>query len=311
MRIGNRLGEYTLIEKLGEGGFGEVWRAEDPDRLGAFVAVKVAKEGASASSLGREGMAQQALCHPNVVRTLSSHLRHDPPYLVNEWVPGESLRQRLEQARRLWVGEALRIVRLVLRGLGVAHAVGIVHRDVKPANVLLGPGGAVKLTDFGLGRAGGGSASSIALSHGASMSLAGGVVGTFLYMSPEQLDGQTGDHRSDLYACGVMLYEMLTGSTHPVRLPVRGAPSRLSEAIDCALAVDPDDRFQSAAEMLAALDEAEDESYPWPVRSAPVRSARVPRESRTGLVVWTFIAAGAMVLFYAMIFATALWDHLA
>ncbi len=296
MRIGNRLDNYVLLDKLGEGGFGEVWRAEDREHPGGFVAVKVSARPDAAASLGREGSMQRSLQHPNIVRTLESRLEHDPPYLVNEWVQGESLRERLGRVRRMWPAEALRVLREVLHALLAAHQAGLVHRDVKPANVLLGHQGDVKLADFGLGRAGAGAAASVALSRGASLSAGGGAVGTFLYMSPEQLDGMAGDPRSDIYSCGVMLYETLTGVAHPVRLPVAGVPPGLSGVIDRALSIDPDRRFQSASEMLAALDGAEQQ----PETELLYVQARRPAP-RKGLVAWTVFAVAAMVLFYVVV----------
>ncbi len=296
MRIGNRLGDYVLVDKLGEGGFGEVWRAEDRERPGEFVAVKVSTRPDAAASLGREGRMQHSLQHPNIVRTLSSRLEHDPPYLVNEWVQGESLRDRLGRVRRMWPGEALPILRQVLHALSAAHGAGLVHRDVKPANVLLGHEGTVKLADFGLGRAGAAAAGSMALSRGASLSAERGAVGTFFYMSPEQLDGLPGDLRSDLYSCGVMLYEMLTGVAHPIRLPVAGVAPGLMDVIDRALSTDPDRRFRTAGEMLAALEGAEREPAPEVHCPRPRNSA-----PRKGLIAWTVFAVAAMVLFYVVV----------
>lgn len=254
MQIGDRLGDWVLRERLGEGGFGEVWKAEHVDHRGEFVAVKVPTGQDSAAALRREGRLQTAVAHPNIVRNLAIVLDHDPPYLLNEYISGESLRVRLQRERKLPAEEASRVLREVLDALSSVHDAGLVHRDLKPENVLLGPDGVVKVSDFGLGKVVSDAASSIALSRGPSLTEAGSVVGTYHYMSPEQMKGEAVDARSDLYACGVMLHEMLIGQAHPVRLPVPGAPPALSDVVDRALAAEPGRRYRSAAEMRRYLD---------------------------------------------------------
>lgn len=254
MQIGDRLGEWVLRERIGEGGFGEVWKAEHVDHQGQFAAVKVPKGQDGAAALRREGRLQTAVAHPNIVRNLAVDVAHDPPYLVNEYVAGESLRGRLRREGRLSPEEASRVLREVLDALSSVHDAGLVHRDLKPENVLLGPDGVVKVSDFGLGKLASDAAASIALSRAGSLSEGGGVVGTYHYMSPEQMNGGSVDARADLYACGVMLHEMLTGEAHPVRLPVPGAPPALSDVVDRALSADPDRRQKSAAAMQRAIE---------------------------------------------------------
>jgi len=241
-------------DRLGEGGFGEVWKAHNPDLPGSVVAIKVPTKGDVVAALRREGAMQHAVAHPNVVRTITINTANDPPYLVNEYVPGESLRQRLNRVKRFDPREAVEVLSQVLAALGAAHHAGLVHRDVKPENILLGPDGVVKLSDFGLGRLTESAAASVALSRGRNLTEGGGVVGTYHYMSPEQMKGGKIDFRTDLYACGVMLYEMLTGEPHPVRLPIVGAPEGLSEVVDRAMRTIAGNRFHSAQDMIAHIE---------------------------------------------------------
>lgn len=250
MRPGDHVGEYVLIERMGEGGFGEVWRAENADLPGRAVAIKIAKDPSYVAALRREAQLLHRLDHPNVVRLLTIHASAEPPYLVLEHVRGESLRQLLDRRKRLEVEPAVALLLDVLLGLQAAHGAGLVHRDVKPSNVLIGPDGRPKLADFGLGRAVRSSADSVQVSVQGTMPA---VVGTLDYMSPEQRRGEEGDVRSDLYACGVLLYEMIAGAARPVRLPMPGAPGALSKVVERVLAVDPSARFESATAMAAAL----------------------------------------------------------
>ncbi|GEM_PF-2780379 len=285
MQSGDRLGEYVLQELIGEGGFGEVWKAQTLDYPGPVVAIKIPTKPDCAAALRREGALQNVVDHPNVVRTLSVNTSNDPPYLVSEYVAGESLRRRLDRVKRMTPRDALEVLVQVLAALGAAHRAGVVHRDVKPENVLLGPDGVAKLSDFGLGRITESVASSMALSRGRSLTEGGGIVGTYHYMSPEQMKGQPVDLRSDLYSCGVMLYEMLTGEAHPIRIPVDGVSRAISGIVDQALRTDLLKRFQSATQMASALEAAvsstgvHDPLAPGGVPAQPV--GPFPRRPRT------------------------------
>ncbi len=250
MRSGDRLGEYVLSERLGEGGFGEVWKAENPDLPGRFVAVKVAKDPSFVAALRQEARLLYKLDHPNVVRVLTLNTTGDPGYLVLEHVGGESLRELLDRRKKVSAEDAAGLVLDLLAGLAAAHASGLVHRDVKPSNVLLTSDGVPKLADFGLGRAARSASASVEVSAQTSVPV---VAGTLDYMSPEQRRGEAGDARSDLYACGVLLYELMAGEPRPVRLPLKEAPARLSEVVQRALSADPASRYQTAAEMSAAI----------------------------------------------------------
>jgi Tol biopolymer transport system component/predicted Ser/Thr protein kinase len=198
---GSRLGPYEILSALGAGGMGEVYRARDP-RTGRDVAVKVA--GAQFSErFDREVRAIAALNHPNICHLYDV----GPNYLVMELVEGESLTGPLP------VDEALRICRQIAAALEEAHAKGIVHRDLKPANIRITPDGTVKVLDFGLAKVA--QADSQAIENSPTISLtntqAGLILGTAAYMSPEQARGKPVDKRADIWAFGVVLYELVTG----------------------------------------------------------------------------------------------------
>lgn len=248
-----RLGEYRLLRKLGEGGFGEVWLADSPAQ-GGPVAIKIPTLPECAEALRREGGIQHALDHPNIVRTLAVHAAETPPYLVLEYVEGASLRERLRERGKLPAQEAVAILRQVLAAVAAAHAAGLVHRDLKPENVLLTPSGTAKVADFGLGVAVQTAVVTARLTtrfHSASARAS--IEGTYDYMSPEQRRGEAAEPRTDLYSCGILLYELLTGEAYPLRFPALGVAAGLSAVIEKAVARAAADRFSSALEMDAAL----------------------------------------------------------
>src|SRR4051795_1231939 len=215
-----RISEYVLVEKIGGGSFGEVWKAHHHVWTDQLVAIKIPTDGQYVRNLQREGAAIHGLVHPNIVRAIGFDPYADPAYLTMEYVPGTSLRPLIKD-RKLTTDQAIAIMRQVLNGLEYAHNQGLVHRDVKPENILIhqraasegfGVEGLVKVTDFGLGRA----ATSTAVGsivYSASLNDAAGkeIAGTLDYMAPEQRSGSNIDRRADLYACGVVLYELLTG----------------------------------------------------------------------------------------------------
>jgi serine/threonine-protein kinase len=215
-----RVGEYVLHVRIAAGTFGEVWRARHHVWHDQVVAVKIPTDPQYLRNLQREGVAVHGLTHPNVVRALGFDPYADPPYLTMEYVPGSSLRP-LVRDRSLTISDAVAVMRQVLAGLAHAHKQGLVHRDVKPENILVheraardgyGAEGVIKVTDFGLGR---GATTAVAgsIAYSASLDSAAGreIAGTLDYMAPEQRSGAPVDARADLYACGVVLYEMLTG----------------------------------------------------------------------------------------------------
>ncbi|MET9426139.1 MULTISPECIES: protein kinase [unclassified Streptomyces] len=261
-------GRYRLTHRLGRGGMAEVFAAEDV-RLGRTVAVKLlradlAEDPVSKARFTREAQSVAGLNHHAIVAVYDSGEDivggQSVPYIVMELVEGRTIRDLLHNAEAPPPEQALIIVSGVLEALAYSHQHGIVHRDIKPANVIITHSGAVKVMDFGIARA----------LHGASttMTQTGMVMGTPQYLSPEQALGKAVDHRSDLYATGCLLYELLalrppfTGETplsvvyqHVQDIPVPPsevsdvAPPELDGLAMRALAKDPDDRFQSAEEM--------------------------------------------------------------
>ncbi|MER6769215.1 protein kinase [Streptomyces bacillaris] len=261
-------GRYRMTYRLGRGGMAEVYAAEDV-RLGRTVAVKLlrsdlAEDPVSKARFTREAQSVAGLNHHAIVAVYDSGEDvvggQTVPYIVMELVEGRTIRDLLLTAEAPPPEQALIIVSGVLEALAYSHQHGIVHRDIKPANVIITDSGAVKVMDFGIARA----------LHGAqsTMTQTGMVMGTPQYLSPEQALGKAVDHRSDLYATGCLLYELLalrppfTGETplSVVYQHVQDMPVPPSEVLDAvppeldglamrSLAKDPDDRFQSAEEM--------------------------------------------------------------
>ena len=243
---GQRVGEYVLDTVAGRGAFGEVWRARHHVWADRVVAVKIPTDPAYLRELQREGFTTAQITHPNVVGAVAFDPFATPPYLAMDYVPGTSLRP-LIAARKLSVDDSIAILRAVLAGLAHAHATGVVHRDVKPENILIderaqregyAAPGVVRLSDFGLGHSARGGSESIAMSMSVRSPQAAELVGTLDYMPPEQRAGGAIDGRADLFACGVVLFEMLTGER-----PVGGdVPSQLNANVPTWL----DDVFRRA-----------------------------------------------------------------
>ncbi|MFF7050851.1 protein kinase [Streptomyces griseorubiginosus] len=261
-------GRYRLTRRLGRGGMAEVFAAEDV-RLGRTVAVKLlradlAEDPTSKARFTREAQSVAGLNHHAIVAVYDSGEDYvggqSVPYIVMEIVEGRTIRDLLLNAEAPGPEQALIIVSGVLEALAYSHQHGIVHRDIKPANVIITHNGAVKVMDFGIARA----------LHGASttMTQTGMVMGTPQYLSPEQALGKAVDHRSDLYATGCLLYELLalrppfTGETplsvvyqHVQDIPTppsqvsQSVPPELDGLVMRSLAKEPDDRFQTAEEM--------------------------------------------------------------
>ena len=277
VRPGIRVGPYEIVAQIGAGGMGEVYRARDP-RLGRDVAIKVlpaefAEDPERLKRFEREARATAALSHPNILDVHDVGTHEGLPYLVEELLEGESLKERLERGR-LSVPDALRVACEVAKGLAAAHGKGIVHRDLKPGNVFLASDGRVKVLDFGLAKLVGtvplGEAETLTRAPTATTEV-GSVVGTVAYMAPEQARGMPVDLRTDVFAFGVVLYEMLVGQRpfvgatgtdvvaailkeEPVPLP-GSVPAELAALIEKCLAKVPEERFQHGAEVEAALAE--------------------------------------------------------
>jgi eukaryotic-like serine/threonine-protein kinase len=213
-----RLGPYEIIAPLGAGGMGEVYRATDP-RLGRDVAIKAlpaefAQDPERLSRFEREARLLASLSHPNIAGIHGLEEVSGHRYLVLELVEGETLAQRLARGPLL-PDEAIEVCRQVAAGVEAAHENGVVHRDLKPGNVMLTPSGAVKVLDFGLAKGGAASNSSSNLSASPTMTYvatsAGMILGTAAYMSPEQARGRAVDRRTDVWSFGCVLYECVTG----------------------------------------------------------------------------------------------------
>jgi eukaryotic-like serine/threonine-protein kinase len=268
-------GRYELDGIVGRGGMAEVYRARDI-RLDRIVAVKTLREDLARDQtfqarFRREAQSAASLNNPSIVavydtgedNTGGSHI----PYIVMEYVDGRTLRDLLRDDRRLLPERALEITDGVLRALDYSHRSGIVHRDIKPGNVMLTRGGQVKVMDFGIARA--------VSDAQATMTQTAQVIGTAQYLSPEQARGERVDARSDLYSTGCLLYELLTGrppflGDSPVAIAYQHVrenpvpPSRIDPEVPQwadaivlrAMAKDPRDRYQSAAEMRADIQRA-------------------------------------------------------
>src|SRR5580658_3425170 len=238
LSVGDRLGPYEILAPIGEGGMGEVYKARDT-RLDRIVAIKVAKDQFT-ERFEREARLVAALNHPHICQLYDV----GPNYLVFEYIDGEPLKGPMPPA------DTLRIALQIIEALEEAHKNGIIHRDLKPGNILLTTRG-VKVLDFGLAKQ---SRDGQAADDETQTDLtrAGDVMGTPAYMAPEQLQGKPADARTDIYAFGCVLYELLTGS-RPGRERAPLKPASLEAIVRQCLADDPGKRFQSVTELKTAL----------------------------------------------------------
>ncbi len=288
------LGPYRVTEILGRGAFGVVLKAFDP-ALHRYVALKVlapqlASSAAARLRFAREARAAAAVRHENVVGIYGVDEANGLPYLVMEYVAGLSLQQRLDLVGPLRLEEVLRIGLQTACGLAAAHAQGLIHRDVKPANILLENGiERVKVTDFGLARA----------ADDASLTQSGVIAGTPQYMSPEQARGEPLDHRADLFSLGSVLYALCTGrapfragttlavlrriceeTPRPVNQVNPDVPAWLAEVVALLQAKEPAERLQSAAQVAELLEQfLAQRRQPWRREKPPP----LPRRRRTTL----------------------------
>lgn len=272
---GDRISEYALLEKLGQGGFGEVWKAEHAQIPSKYVAIKIPTSPEAMDCLKQEAQFQHELDHPNIVKTIGLNTQNDPPYFIMEYVEGKNLRQLMLDDGILPPPYAIDIAVQVCEALAFAHGKGIVHKDIKPENILVEKkkidiskkGKAllhyVKLTDLGLGMFPGRRQSEIVISEHARTSGVRILSGTLFYMAPEQMvPGRQVDARVDIYSLGVVLYEMLTGEL-PLGMDL---PSELNPVVTpeldaiCkrALSIDRDVRYQSARDLAGDLQRAKE-----------------------------------------------------
>ena len=319
---GARSTRYHLDSRIATGGMGEVWRATDTV-LGREVAVKVLKaeyadDPTFRSRFASEARHAAALHHPNVASVFDvGELPDDGsgstrPFLVMELVPGQPLSALLQSGEPMPPGNAADLVAQAADAISAAHAMDVVHRDVKPANLLVTPQGQVKITDFGIARA----ADAVALT------LTGQIVGTPHYISPEQAEGRTATKASDIYSLGVVLYECLAGrrpfaggtpvtiALAHLRDPVPALPSNipghLRAVVDRALAKDPAERFGSAAEMASALRGGLDTATRVMELPQAPAAARDPRRALPPW--WPWVAAAAAVLLVIVLVTLAAAD---
>ena len=282
--IGQSLGRYRIIEQLGRGGAGIVYRAEDP-RLGRSVAIKVLQERGlgderALSRFRQEARSLSRLLHPNIATLFDFDSHQGCDFIVLEYVAGETLAQTLAHGP-LPESRAKAIAIEVAEALQFAHEEGIVHRDLKPGNIILTPRGRAKVLDFGLARLlhDENDASAATQNSSGIHSDSGSLTGTFPYMAPEQVDGRPVDARTDVYALGVVMYEMLSG-TRPheaagaarllyqiahekpqtLRAVAPGVSSHLESIVMRCLEKDPAMRFPAAAQLAAALREPDSSS---------------------------------------------------
>jgi serine/threonine protein kinase len=299
LEAGTRLGAYRVDGLLATGGMGEVYRAHD-ERLARDVAIKIVAKGLASEDkeivrFAREARTMASLSHPNILNIFDFGIDGGVTYAVMELLEGQNLRERMAKRALPW-RTAAAIAVAAARGLAAAHAKGIVHRDMKPENIFLLADGGVKVLDFGL-------AHSVLAADGT----AGGpegetLVGTMVYMAPEQLGGEVPDHRTDIWGLGAVLYEMLTGTRPFARLNVSDTmsailredppeisrygitvPATLERLVRHCLEKDPDKRVQAAYDL--AFDLSEIVSAPGEAQA----SAESPWRSR---IVW--LLAGAL-----------------
>ncbi len=314
---GTLLSHYRVIEKIGAGGMGEVYRAQDT-RLGRDVAIKVirpelARDPDRIRRFEQEARAAGALNHPNVCAILDIGSYEGTPFVVMELLEGESLWHRLEQGP-IAARKAVEYAAQAAHGLAAAHEKGIVHRDIKPGNLFVTKDGRVKVLDFGLAKL---TRPEVLAPVGETMvSIAatetGAILGTVGYMAPEQVRGQNADARSDLFALGAILYEMLSGrrafhgasyvetlnsilndEPPPLSASGRDIPPGLEPIVRHCLEKSPEERFQSARDLAFALESGSDTSGI--ILGVAVKGAPTKARFRFGYTAGVFLAGAVLV----------------
>jgi serine/threonine protein kinase len=305
---GTKLGSYEVVAEIGAGGMGEVYQAHDT-KLGRDVAIKVLPEAFAhdperLSRFQREAKMLAALNHPNIATIYGLEQSGGTSYLVMELVSGETLAGRMKRDGAVPIEEALGIARQIAEALEAAHEKSIIHRDLKPANVKVTPEGKVKVLDFGLAKAFEGDAASEDMSNSPTLSMAatmhGVILGTAGYMSPEQARGKRVDKRADIWAFGVVLYELITGKRlfqgedagHTLAAVIMqepdfsAAPAQVLPLLKRCLEKNPKKRLRDIGDMELLLAEA-------PAASAPLSSP--PGSVAPNKVAWGVAAMFAVV----------------
>jgi Tol biopolymer transport system component/predicted Ser/Thr protein kinase len=321
--IGETIGRYRVVEKLGQGGMGVVYKARDT-LLGRFVALKALPPESPADDERRgrfieEAKAASALQHPGIVAVHDVVEREGQYFIVMEYVSGETLEQRMGQ-RALPLSRGLRYADQIADALARAHAAGIVHRDLKPSNVMVTEDDTAKILDFGLAKLTqapfpGDEAPTVSRGRAERLTREGAIAGTLTYMSPEQAAGRPVDARTDVFSFGVLLYEMLTGR-HPFRRgspletlsaireaePERpsqvapGLPPEAERAILRCLHKDPSRRWQSMADLAAVLRDLREDS-----ESGRARATLTAGTAR-GSPAWRWASGAGLVLAAVAVF---------
>src|ERR1017187_10451731 len=298
IQTGSRLGPYEVLSAIGAGGMGEVWRAWDP-RLGRDVAIKVLPASFSADEdrLRRfelEARAAGVLNHPNITAVLDIGEHEGAPYVVQELLEGETLRQAMAGAGgRLSTRKAIEHAIQIATGLAAAHDKGIVHRDLKPENIFVTNDGRLKILDFGLAKLTRPDSDSQAtnMPTATAGTEPGMVLGTLGYMSPEQVRGRSADARSDIFSFGAILYEMLAGQrafkgdsaadtmsailkedAPDISVTNQNVPPGIERIVRHCLEKNPEQRFQSARDLAFDLEALSGVSAPG--RQAPASDER-------------------------------------
>ena len=309
--IGRTLLHYQIIDKLGEGGMGVVYRARDT-HLDRFVALKVlpperVSDVERQRRFVQEAKAASALNHPNIVTIHDIATDQGVTFMAMELIEGKTLTEAIPR-QGLRLGEALNYAVQVADGLAKAHQAGIIHRDLKPGNLMVAPGGRVKILDFGLAKltAQDEPTEADATVTAGHLTDEGMIVGTASYMSPEQAEGRKLDARSDIFSFGIVLYEMLSGrrpfagdnrvATISALLkdtpkPLEGIPTEVARLVDRCLRKDPDRRWQTMQDLRVALLEAKEDSDSGKFAAvAPAKPAKPARRR------WPWAAAALAVL---------------
>ena len=283
-----RIGRYTSLTLIGQGGMGAVYRGRDPE-LDRPVAIKVMLDATPdfVARFRREAQSIARLTHANIVQVYDFGVDDEGnPYFVMELIDGTPLDKIVRDRGRLAPIEAIRIITQAAEGLAAAHRAGIVHRDVKPSNLIVDGRGTVKLVDFGIARVATG---------GTALTGAAALMGTPGYMAPEQAAGKQVDHRADIYALGLTLFELLAGqppyeAADPISLVVKnmqeplpdlrvrgfGIPDELVRLVEQMGAKDPDQRLQSCEAVVAALDDLASQMKTGKVDMANAATDRIP-----------------------------------
>ena len=320
LAAGTTLGQYEIRSALGAGGMGEVYRAYD-NRLQREVAIKVLPESLTSDPerlrrFEQEARVVAALNHPNILAVYQMATHNGVSYMVTEFLDGETLRERLTHAP-IPLRKAIDYAVQIAHGLAAAHDKGITHRDLKPENLFVTKDGRIKILDFGLAKVGpprDGSGAEATVDLGTEP---GTVMGTAGYMSPEQVRGKTADHRSDIFAFGAILYELVTGKQTfrkptsadtmaailkddppPISQIAPTAPPGLQRVVHRCLEKDPEQRFHSAHDLAFALEALSDSSV-----TTPARSHAQQKQS------WSRRRIAAVAVAAALVLAAALFAY--